>query len=233
MGVLLVIGGFLALTIIRPGDWSSILLFFEILGIVGGILAITGTIIQPLKSDHLSESTAVLSGYVGRKDLKLLFKTSIEQYRYSHGDVWRGQQFYTTLNTSILAATVALVRLGTNAQDATVLLFFIGAVASLFGFLTIRRLRRYFLESMAHLALIERLLNFDSKLTAKGLGDRMVALSFTEPLHRTGKALEDRDSWVEDQIYRRGGVTYYFLWLQGVFLALNVIGSALVLSGLL
>ncbi|MCP8321750.1 MAG: hypothetical protein H3Z52_12560 [archaeon] len=163
--------------------------------------------------------------------LKELYKLSIDHLRYQHGDVWRGQQFYTTLNISIIGVAVTLLRLGgQGTKSATLTLFVIGTLTSLFGLLTVRRLRIYYLEAAVHKTLVEYLLHYRSELTAEDVKGRELAVPWVFPKE---DILKNPKCWISRNIWRWGGVTFYFMILQLVFIILNIMIGSLVAFGLL
>lgn len=110
---------------------------------------------------------------VTTKNLKELYKLAIEHVRYQHGDIWRGQQFYTTLNVGILSAALALVRFFESSTANTpptfyygpIVLFGVGVIISVIGYYTVKRLRKYFLEAVSRKTLLEYLLGYRKKIT--------------------------------------------------------------------
>lgn len=110
---------------------------------------------------------------VRKENLNELYKLSLENLRYQHSDIWRGQQFYTTLNVGIITAALALVRFfesGANNMPelfwiGPVILFGVGIITSLSGLYTVKRLREYFLYAVARKTLFEYLLGYRTKLT--------------------------------------------------------------------
>jgi uncharacterized membrane protein len=88
-----------------------------------------------------------------------MHKAAVDQLQYAHTDVWRGQQFYTTIDTTIIGIAVAVLRIGGAEEGATILLFVVGMIVAGFGFQSVKRLRIYFLEAVVNLAVIERLLS--------------------------------------------------------------------------
>ena len=156
------------------------------------------------------------------KALRELYKLSLEQLRYAHGDVWRGQQFYITLNVSITGIAIALLRLSDNTpRIATVLLFIIGGVTSIFGFLTVYKLRRYYLDAIAHRTLIEYLLGYSTPLTEQGLPNHKLAVPWV--FHETEEILKRRENWIKKNIFQPWGVTFLSMITQLVFLVINIL----------
>lgn len=171
----------------------------------------------------------------GRKiedaDLKELHQKSIDHLLYAHGDVWRGQQFYTSLNTTIIGFAVVFIRLGSSGpQYASVILFVAGAITSLFGLLTVRKLRIYYLNAYYHKAMLDHLLGHHSKLVDDKVKGRTLAVGWSHIA--TDEELSKPEKAVRRDIWRKGGVTFYFMVLQIAFLGINIVAAALVLAGI-
>lgn len=166
-----------------------------------------------------------------RTELKELHKMAVEHLLYMHGDVWRGQQFYTSLNSSIIGFAVLLLKVGSGSSDATVILFVAGAVTALFGLLTARKLRIYYLQAYEQKVFFDNLLHHHSRITDSGFGRRTLAVGWSHI--PTAEDLQDPSGWVRKNVWRRGGVTFFFMVLQLVFFAIDVSAALLVLAGLL
>ena len=170
---------------------------------------------------------------IDEQTLKELYKLSIEQHRYQHSDIWRALQFYTTLNLGIIGAALALLRLGPQTgRNVILILFMIGAVTSVFGFLVIRKIRILFLKQAVHKTLIEYLLHYRSPL-AEPEEVRGKELAVHWIYEKVEDILNNPEQWSKQNIYVVGSVTTFSMITQIIFLIINCACAYLLWSTLL
>lgn len=170
-----------------------------------------------------------------REELRELYDGAISHFQYQHEDVWRGQKYYTTLNTGIFGGAIALGRLesvGGVLDPRLIPLFFVGIVTSFLGYRTVKRLRRYWLQAGVKKTAIEYLLGYRREFSRNDVGTNLAISWVMEPRapHGQGKgekfeSVEDivgrKEEWIAENVRRRG-VTYWFMNLQVFFLLLNL-----------
>lgn len=155
-------------------------------------------------------------------ELQSLYRHAIDHLRYQHKDVWRGQQFYTTLNLGIIGAAITLFRVVNDSHVPSAILLSIGALFSFFGYKSVKRLRKFFLEAVAYKAMIEYLLGYRSNITDEKVKDKQLAVPWFFP-DNLDDQLSKTNEWVKNNIWHTGGITYYFMILQIIFFFINVI----------
>lgn len=163
-----------------------------------------------------------------------LYDVAFEMYRYIHADVWRGQQYYTTLNVAILGlgfgfleAVLKLQPLPKDAFRLVIPIFAVGLLTSLLGFQTIRRLGRSFLEAIWFKTVAEASLQHELDAVrdeAQAYNRRFLTPIYHMKEEDRTQALQCPDLWIERNIWRPWGITCCFMILQLAFLFFNIIG---------
>ena len=167
-----------------------------------------------------------------------LYDVALEMYRYIHTDVWRGQQYYTTLNVAIITLgfgfVEAVLKLQPLPKDAFWLvspIFMIGLVTSLLGLQTLTKLRKGFLETMWFKIVVEESLRCElDTVRDKAQACNRCLLTPTYPIEEKDRPqiLSCPDIWVKSTTWRPWGITFCFMVLQCVFFVFNVVGIIVV-----
>lgn len=187
---------------------------------------------EPLSPDDL--------GSLDRDELRDLYMESIQHLKYATDNVWRGQKYYTTLNTAIFGGAIGLGRLEVvgGPLDVWMLpIFVIGAFTSLLGWKSITSLRRYFLQSRLKKIGLEHLLGYRRSFSRGGEIETDLAISWkmlpsSSRIQGDVRGFDDlrfdaireafSEDWIEDNIHKRGSVTYWFVTLHRLFFILHI-----------
>jgi hypothetical protein len=173
-----------------------------------------------------------------------MYKIALQTYEYIHTDVWRGQQYYTTVNVAIISISFGIMStllkvqpLSKESHLMSIPLFVMGAIVSLFAYYSLKRMRESFLQAVWFKTLVEdalkdRLMEVFSRsqiqiddFRKRNKKWRPTPV-FDMPDKDHEEALKCKDLWIKHNIIRRGGITFYFFLLQWVFFAINLIGIA-------
>jgi hypothetical protein len=169
--------------------------------------------------------------------LQHLYDIALGMYKYAHTDVWRGQKYYTTLNAAIISIgfglITALVKLSPFPKTsflAATPIFGMGFIVSLFAYFSIKALRRFFLEAIWYKTFIEQALNDkldkvaqNTKVQESGRKWRLTPV-YSLPDKDREELLTCKESWIRSHILRKGGITWYFVMLQILFMIINILG---------
>lgn len=176
---------------------------------------------------------------------KHLYDVAFEIYQYVHSDVWRGQKYYTTLNTAIstigFGLVTALIQSSSTpkvAYAAAIIVFIIGVFIALIAFFTIKTLRENFMQAVWFKTVIEEGLKDDLRtIQEKAVKPELVKPDEIgekwrlTPVYSLSdedltKLLYQKKNWMQSHIFNRG-VTLYFMLLQIAFALVNIGGIVL------
>lgn len=174
-----------------------------------------------------------------------LYDVALEMYRYIHTDVWSGQKYYTSLNVAVITVGFGLIGALLKLQPLPSYLFWIvlpifviGLITSFLGFVTIKKLRRSFLEAIWFKIAVEEALQpelneirnhaIEIRNITDAHRDRFLTPVYCLKEGDRDDALRCPKQWIERNMSRRWGVVWCFIQLQIVFFAINIIGILIV-----
>ncbi len=178
---------------------------------------------------------------IDEQELKEIYNQHLVEHRNRFEDVWNGMKLYLSLNTGIIGLAGYLLRLNSDPSRFGVMLVFVAGMAiSILGFITVRLLRKYYMQSLSHVTFFEHLLGYQSviDINDKGVKRKLSIRWFLLP--HDHKEIDDKDKetmilhnpdeWVKKAIYHRGS-TFYFMILHWIFFAINLVGFVFVTTG--